>query len=182
MKPLIFFIFFGVSACTSRHNPAITTLDLSNKKLTAIPDSVFSLDQLQHLQLGNRFTSYPPLSSLGEQHSTDDSMNKITIIPNDIIRLRHLRTLGFCFNDLKTLPDDLIKLENLDTLDISFNYRLKIKRELSVLQQMKGLKYLNIMATGTDDDSIDELRKLLPKTKIYAKLEDIKIDAIKTSE
>src|SRR5688572_11446778 len=79
-------------------------LYLSNQKLSAIPDSVFSLTNLEYLQLGNTFTLYPPLSALGGDKPSDDSLNKITKISSDIANLQKLRVLGICFNNLQSLP------------------------------------------------------------------------------
>jgi Leucine-rich repeat (LRR) protein len=142
----------------------------------AIPDSVFSLTQLEYLQLGNNFTLYPPLSAIGADTGSGDSLNKITILPKDIEKLQNLRLLGLCFNDLRGLPKEISKLNKLDTLDISFNKHLRIATELGKLRKMNWLKYLNIIATDVDPTSIDELRKSLPKTKIDAKLEDLPVE------
>jgi hypothetical protein len=83
---------------------------------------------------------------------------------------------------LRSLPKEIVKLEKLDTLDISFNQNLKIATELKTLKQMQWLKYLNIIATTADEITIDKLRKSLSKTKIDAKLEDIKIENVETSK
>ena len=103
-------------------------------------------------------------------------MNKITTIPTDIKRLKNLRALRLCFNDLRSLPKEIISLQYLDTLDISFNQHLNIVSELETLKKMQQLKYLNVMATNIDQASIEELRKALPKTKISTKLEDLLTD------
>lgn len=178
LTTLILFIFLG---CTSRHNSKVTELDLSNQNLSAIPDSIFSLTNLEYLQLGNSFTIYPPLSALGADKPSGDSLNKIAKIPNDIENLQQLRVLGICFNNLQTLPKEIVKLKKLDTLDISFNKNLNIATELGTLKEMTWLKYLNILATNADTATIDKLRKALPKTKIAAKFEDLEIETVDTS-
>src|SRR5205085_2081126 len=101
------------------------TLDLSNQDLTAIPDSVFALSQLEYLNLGNNFTIYPPLSALVDGAS-GDSLNKITQVPQEIQNLSHLRSLGLRGVGLNSLPPEIAQLENLDSLDISFNSNLNI--------------------------------------------------------
>lgn len=180
MRLLNPFIFLLILGCNSRQTSSVTTLDLSNKNLTGIPDSVFSLTQLEHLDLGNSFTLYPPLSILGPASS--DSPNKITDIPKEIMRLRHLQTLGLCFNDLRSLPKEIVELKKLDTLDISFNENFNLASQLETLTQMQWLKYLNIIAINSDGNTIDKLRNAMPTTKIYARLEDLKIDKAETSE
>ena len=178
MRFLTALIIALTASCSSRHYSTITTLDLSNQKLTAIPDSIFSLEQLTYLEFGNSFTLYPPLSAFGQEYGSGDSMNKITTIPKDIERLRNLKVLGFCFNDLRSLPKEIANLQQLDTLDISFNRHLNMSAELETLKKMKALKYLNVIATNIDPTSIEELKKALPKTKIDAKLEDLPIDSV----
>ena len=157
-------------------------LNLSNQKLSAVPDSVFSLTNLEYLQLGNTFTLYPPLSALGGDKPSDDSLNKITKISSDIANLQKLRVLGICFNNLQSLPKQIAKLKELDTLDLSFNENLNIATELGTLKEMTWRKYLNIVGTNADTSTIDKLRKALPKTKIDAKFEDLEIETVEISQ
>jgi Leucine-rich repeat (LRR) protein len=175
---IMLFIFLG---CTSKHNSNVTELDLSNQNLSIFPDSIFSLTNLEYLQLGNSFTMYPPLSALGADKPSSENLNQIAKIPSDIENLQQLRVLGICFNNLQTLPKEIAKLKKLDTLDISFNENLNIARELETLKEMTWLKYLNILATNADTANIDKLRKALPKTKIVAKIEDLETKTLHTS-
>ena len=150
-------------------------MDLSNRNLSVIPDSVFSCIDLEYLNVGNSFTLYPPLSALGQD--TMENMNHITEIPEDIGRLQHLRVLNICFNNLKTLPKEITKLKQLDTMDISFNQHLKLANEVPLLKQMHWLKYLSVAGISFDSASIKELRTSLPKTKIVASLEELLMEA-----
>jgi Leucine-rich repeat (LRR) protein len=109
-------------------------------------------------------------------------LNKIAKISSDIQNLKKLRVFGICFNNLQSLPKEIVKLKELDTLDISFNENLNIATELGKLKEMTWLKYLNIIATNADTSTIDKLRKALPKTKIEAKLEDLEIETVDTSQ
>jgi Leucine-rich repeat (LRR) protein len=176
---IILFIFLS---CTFRHNSKTTELDLSNKNLSAIPDSVFSLTYLKYLKLGNSFTIYPPLSALGADKPSGSSLNKISKIPSDIENLQQLRVFGICFNQLQSLPKEIVQLRKLDTLDISFNENLNMATELATLKEMTWLKYLNIVATNADTATIDKLRRALPNTKIDAKLEDLETVTVDTSQ
>jgi len=175
MRFLILVILFFVLGCTYRTRSTVTSLDLSNQKLSAIPDSVFSLSKLENLKLGNNFTIYPPLSEIGDYSESVPGigMNKITVIPKAIGQLHNLRTLALSFIDLRSLPTELLQLKQLDTLDISFNERLNIASELGILSKMTWLKYLNIVAIKFDQTSIEALRKSLPNTRIDAKVEDL---------
>ncbi|MEG4904742.1 hypothetical protein [Microcoleus sp. F10-A1] len=178
MRVLLSILILIVLSCTSRQEPDIKYLDLSNHNLSAIPDSVFSLTQLESLELGNSVVFRPPLSGLAYDISSGDSLNKITQIPKDIQNLKQLRTFGICFNALQSLPKELINLKKLDTLDLSFNEQLNIATAFDILQKMSWLKSLNIIGTHVDSTTVDRLRKALPDTKIEATLEDLQIDSV----
>jgi internalin A len=175
MRALRLIVVLLLISCKTRLDSNTTTLNLSNQKLTAIPDSVFSLVKLERLYLGNAYTIYPPLSALGgdSEGPSGRSMNQITQIPEDIDQLKNLRTFDLGANDLRSLPKGMIKLGRLDTLDISFNKHLIVSRELNTLAKMHWLKYLNIAGTHTDPSSIDNLRKALPNTRIVSRLDEI---------
>lgn len=178
MRVVISILLLIFLSCTSRHKSDVTALDLSNRNLSSIPDSIFFLTKLEYLLLGNSFTLYPPLSALATDNSYGQSLNKITEIPDEIRNLQQLRTLNICFNDLRSLPKEIIELKKLDTLDLSFNKHLDITKVFRILQEMSWLKSLNIVATNVDTATIDKLRKALPKTKIYATFEDLELDAV----
>lgn len=125
---------------------------------------------------------YPPLSALGADKPSGNSLNKISKISSDLVNLQQLRVFGICFNQLQSLPKEIVQLKKLDTLDISFNENLNMATELETLKEMTWLKYLNIVATNADTATIDKLRRALPKTKIDAKLEDFEIETVDTSQ
>lgn len=172
MRSYIVIIFFTLTGCTSLSNSKVTEVDLSNQGLSAIPDSIFSLTQLESLELGNNFTMYPPLSALGADKPEGENLNKIVKIPGSIKVLHRLRFLSMRFNDLKSLPVEISELRALDTLDLSFNEHLNIAAEFETLKEMTWLKYLNIIATNTDTTTVSKLRKKLLHTKIDATLTD----------
>ncbi|MCH5716418.1 leucine-rich repeat domain-containing protein [Niabella hibiscisoli] len=173
MRSYLIIILLTFAACTFQSNSKTTEIDLANKNLSAIPDSIFSLTHLESLQLGNNFTLYPPLSALGADKPEGENLNKIMKIPGSIKVLYKLRFLGMCFNDLKSLPSEIGELRALDTLDLSFNEHLNIAAEFETLKEMTWLKYLNVIATNTDTTTISKLRKALLYTKIDATPEDL---------
>ena len=171
MTLLRFIILLLIIGCSNSSRSTITELDLTNQKLTAIPDSVFTLTQLKWLELGNAFTVYPQLSSLSQDFTEGNDLNKITTIPKAIKKLQNLQTLGLLFNDISSLPEELTMLKKLDTLDISYNRRLNISSAMPTLRKMTWLKYLDIEATTFQKKDVDSLRQLLPNTKIITGFE-----------
>jgi Leucine-rich repeat (LRR) protein len=175
MTLLRFIILLLIIGCCNSPGSTITELDLSNQKLTAIPDSVFTLTQLEYLELGNEFTFYPPFLVLGRDDG--DSANKISVIPKAIENLQNLKVLGIRFVGLESIPAELYELKKLDTLLLSFNDRLNISAAMPTLGRMTWLKYLDIMATSFQQEDIDSLKLLLPNTEIvtaFERPEDLK--------
>ena len=173
MRVLIPVVLFLLIGCAFRDDSNVKVVDLSNRKLSAIPDSIYLMDKLEYLDLGNSFTIYPPLSALPSDDHSEDNMNQITQISENISQLRQLKVLNMCANDLRSLPRGLVKLRTLDTLNISLNKHLQLSNELETLSKMTWLKYLNIMGTNTDQKSIDEIKKTLSATKIIVNMDDI---------
>ena len=172
MRVLKFIIILIFAACTSQNNSKNSGIDLSNQKLYTIPDSIYTMYQLEYLCLGNSFTIYPPLSALPVKNLLPDNANQITQIAENISQLQHLKTLIVNANDLKSLPKGLMELKMLETLDISFNNNLQLNKELEILTQITSLKYLNITRTNFDQLSVDVLKKSLPATRIIIKEEE----------
>ena len=173
MRTLSLIVVLLLFSCKPRLSSPTTTLNLSNQRLTAIPDSIFSLVNLENLYLGNAYTIYPPLSAFGGEAPSGRNMNQIRQIPNDIGQLQNLRTLDLAANDLRSLPKGMMKLGRLDTLDLSFNKNFIVSKELNTLAKMRSLKYLNIVGTHADQASIDQLQKSLPSTKVVTRLDEI---------
>ena len=171
MRFFSFICLFCLLCCNSKKWHTQTQLDLSNKNLTTLPDSILEMSDLVFLNLGNNFTWYAPLSSLPDQKVK--TANKIKSLPNGISRLTHLKTLVVAANDLESLPGSIAEMEALDTLDISFNYNLHLSKEITKLQKMRGLKFLNIAGISADQQSIKYLRSKLPSTKVIASIEEL---------
>ncbi|XP_021739223.1 putative disease resistance protein RGA3 [Chenopodium quinoa] len=75
---------------------------------------------------------------------------KISVVPNSIGKLRHLRYLNLARNDLiKCLPDNITRLQNLQTLNLlrCFNLR-ELPRDFCKLD---SLRHLEILYSGLRD-------------------------------
>lgn len=176
-------ILFLICSCKSDHRREMKHLDLTNKGLSRIPDSVFNFTCLETLMLGTGgFTVYPPLSALGESVQFAEDRNHIREIPGTIALLGNLRSLGLSFNDVQVLPEELVYLKKLDSLDLSFNGDLQISASCHILFQMKSLQYLNVFGTRVDSTTIDRLRWALPRAEIIATYKDVGVDIEKISK
>jgi Leucine-rich repeat (LRR) protein len=149
---LLITIVFG---CHTVKQVYPSEINLAEKQLQAVPDSVLYNQHIKYLNLGvNGYTIYPPLSALVESERTLN--NQITSLPDAFCQLKKLQTLNLNFNKLQTLPTHFSRLQNLTYLDLSFNKELNMEKEKAKLYGLKKLRYLNIMgtkATLADKDS-----------------------------
>ncbi len=86
-----------------------STLDLSNKNLTTLPESISQLSQLQRLYL---------------------NANQLTTLPESISHLSQLQELFLDYNQLTTLPESLRNLEQLARLYLHGNSALGLPAEV----------------------------------------------------
>lgn len=174
MKFINIIILLVLLGCSSKSTQTYTWLNLGDKDLKEIPDSILEMKSLRHLNLGpNGFTIYPPLG--GITIGLGDHANKINKLPKEITNLNNLRFLRISANLLDNLPQGFHKLENLDTLLLDYNVNLELANVIFELEQMKGLKYLDITGIQADQDVIENLKKSLPRTKIISRLDEIEI-------
>ncbi|MBE9220293.1 COR domain-containing protein, partial [Dolichospermum flos-aquae] len=94
-----------------------------NNQLTAIPDAIASLTQLQGLYLGNnQLTAIPDaIASLTQLQGLYLGNNQLTAIPDAIASLTQLQRLYLGNNQLTAIPDAIASLTQLQWLDLSNN-------------------------------------------------------------
>jgi Leucine-rich repeat (LRR) protein len=168
MKHQLFisFLFFCSFSFGQSQKP-LETLNLSNQGLISIPDSVFQLINLDTLDLGNTLTIYPPLSAL-----IDSNANELSYIQEEIGNLKNLRCLILCANKLTTLPTSISTLAKLEWLDISFNLQFNIIKELDKIKPLSNLKVLKIAYVNADEESINIIKSVFPRTKVIFTLQE----------
>lgn len=106
------------------NNPSGTRLDLSNQNLEQIPAYVFSLDNLEELNISNnKLTGAIPaeIRNIQKLKILNASNNQMTGVPAEIGQLSNLEELNLSNNQLTGLPYELGNLKNLKTFNISGN-------------------------------------------------------------
>lgn len=141
MKKYSLLILITILFSCTKKEKEVEIIDLSGLKLTQIPDSVFSKNELKELYLGAKeIVFYPPLSTLPQ-----DSSNNLTELDNRISQLKNLKILNLTANQLRKLPASITELKSLEELDLSLNQDLNIVDEISKLKQLPKLKTLKIV-------------------------------------
>jgi len=153
---LVLFAFVALlgSGCVPTQSPSAnpptqqkptsgTTLDLSNRGLTAIPADVFSRSALERLDLSNNRLSGAPQA--------------------EIRHLQKLKYLDLSKNNLTGLPAELGQLKNLEVLDVSNNKLTGLPMELGNLTQ---LRVFDISGNAYSKQDLDQISAKLPNTEI----------------
>ncbi|XP_070773813.1 volume-regulated anion channel subunit LRRC8C [Enoplosus armatus] len=122
----------------------IVSLELVGCELERIPSAVFSLNNLQELDLKeNKLTTVEEILSL--QHCRRLVTlrlwhNKITYIPDHISKLHTLETLDVSWNKLRKLPSRLCLCTKLRHLDVSHNQLTSLPPDIAIMQ---GLQFFS---------------------------------------
>ncbi|NXL72264.1 MFHA1 protein, partial [Leptocoma aspasia] len=141
-------------AAALRHLGRLAELDLSHNRLRGLGDggALAGLRglrklSLSHNELGAEGPGLPPrLAELGCLEELDLSFNRLRRLPEDLGRLRHLRTLDVDHNLLPSFPAPLLELAALEELDCSGNRHLGALPE--GIAALRRLKILWLSGTG----------------------------------
>ncbi|KAL6471641.1 hypothetical protein MHYP_G00202910 [Metynnis hypsauchen] len=125
----------------------LVELELHNCELERIPHSIFSLTNLQELDLKSNsvrtieevisFQHLKRLTCLKLWH------NKIVAIPQSIGQVKNLESLYLSYNKLETLPAALFNLPKLRHLDLSHNSISLIPADVGLLQNLQHFAITN---------------------------------------
>lgn len=119
----------------------LASLELAGCGLERIPSAVFSLGNLQELDLrDNKLTTVEEILSL--QHCRRLVTlrlwhNKITYIPDHVSKLHSLETLDLSWNKLRKLPSRLFYCTKIRHLDVSHNQLTALPPEVGILHSLQ---------------------------------------------
>jgi len=120
-------------------------LYLSNNQLTEVPESIASLTQLQLLDLrNNRLKEVPEsIASLTQLQWLYLSNNQLTEVPESIASLTQLKSLYLSDNNrLTEVPESIASLTHLKRLDLSNNRLTEVPESIASLTQLQSLELI----------------------------------------
>ncbi|NGX37832.1 MAG: E3 ubiquitin-protein ligase SlrP [Chlamydiae bacterium] len=149
------------SLCKDQIPVSVTSLEISNKKLTHIPKQVFQITQLTHLYIQDTLISelseqIGDLSNLQELHLFN---NFISRLPENITKLSKLKKLLIKNNLLSELPKKFHALSSLKKLVLGSNRFSKFPRQICDLSNLKKLFFNNNSLSGLPE-AVTKLSKL----------------------
>ncbi len=122
--------------------PHSSTVNLSRKGLTEIPEEVFQNDQIKVLKLyGNQLDSLP--ARIGELVTLEElflGKNNLKTLPPEIGKLKNLKILSAQYNNIASLPDEIGDLENLEQLILNQNELKTLPKTIGSLKKMEVLQ------------------------------------------
>ena len=119
----------------------IQALDLSQQKLSRLPEEIKKFNNLKYLNLSsNQLNVFPfEIGKLNSLIYLDLASNKLSILPAEIGELTNLTGLYLSSNDLNILPAEIGNLKNLTTLDLNYNRLNNLPEEIGNLTNLTML-------------------------------------------
>ena len=132
-------------AAIQGHENEVYRVDLSKKKLKAIPPEVFQCPHLQELKMNkNDIREIPEaIRNCKELQRIEMQFNRIDSLPPALFSLIHLKKLDLGYNDVFTIPDGIGDLQELEILAMWDNPIGIYSHELLRLNKLKHLDLLN---------------------------------------
>ncbi|XP_078282188.1 volume-regulated anion channel subunit LRRC8D-like [Rhinoraja longicauda] len=141
----------------------LARLDLQNCELDSIPLGIFSLNNLQELNLqGNALARVDELESfhrLPRLSSLNFSHNKITSLPDSFTSIGNLGRFNISDNQIETLPNSIFTIQKLNYLDVSANHLAAIPTSIKYLKNLRALD-MSSNKLLTLPDELFQCRKL----------------------
>jgi internalin A len=116
-------------------------LSLPNLKLSALPEAIGQLTQLQELYLsGNNLSVLPEaIGKLTQLRVLDLSSNQLSTLPEAVGQLTQLQSLNLFHNQLSTLPETISQLTQLQVLELGSNQLSTLPEAVQKLERLETL-------------------------------------------
>ena len=143
---------------------SLTTLDLSDNRISHLPDAIGNLSSLTALSINkNPLTSLPSaIGQLSELRRLQVNGNKLKRLPEELGNLQKLRSISLKYNQLVELPWSLGRLSQLKSLHVSHNALTRIPTDIDNMRSLEQLSASNnrLRTLPGSIGNLSELRQL----------------------
>lgn len=121
----------------------VTAIDLSKRKLTALPKELSKYKFLRHLNLSkNKLSEVPEfISSFERLIDIDLSKNNLTVFPTEICKIKSLERLLLSQNPFTHISESIVNLDKLRYIDL---WETPLETFPNAFLSMKNLKYIDM--------------------------------------
>lgn len=141
-------------------------LQLTKKKLKAVPEEIRQLKNLNALDLGkNKLRELPEwMGELVYMQEFRAPQNKFTAMPGSVCRWKNLKRLDLHQNEITGLLPCMGQLKEVVSLDLWSNDLEDFPQEVS---GMIGLRFMDLRVIQFDQKEMEHIAELFPRTKIF---------------
>lgn len=138
---------------------SVIKLILKRKKMKAIPNEIWSMTNLQYLDLSkNKIDSIPPqIKNLKNLQVLILSKNKIIDLPDEFYQLKNIKVIRLGGNEVGYLSKQVKNFTKLEELDLWNTNVSELPFELSTLTSLKLLDLRGILLNVEKQEDILEL-------------------------
>ena len=121
----------------------VTAIDLSKRKLTALPKDLMKYKFLRHLNLSKNKLSDIPEFLAGFTHliELNLSKNNLTVFPTEVCKIKSLERLILSQNEFTHISESIVNLENLKYIDL---WETPLETFPNAFLSMKNLKFIDM--------------------------------------
>ena len=121
---------------------SVYRLDLKGQYLSVIPEEIWSMTNLTHLDLDeNGFDSISPkVGNLVNLQRLDLDQNNLSFLPKEIGQLKNLTFLDVDRNKLTSLPEEIGGLTALEIFDLHSNNLTSVPKSIGQLKNLRSLR------------------------------------------
>ncbi len=142
-------------------------VNLRNCGLTQFPQELFYHPDIVTIDLGN------------DEFTEEENRNRISNIPDDIGKIKNLRTLNLEYNQITSISDELSGLQNLAYLNLKNNRLKELPEKIANMEQLKRLEIINnpfeILPPEIAARGIDSIRNFFKELKEQDFIYEVKL-------
>jgi len=134
-------------------------LHLQGNKIKTLPEELFELKKLKHLDLDyNKIEEIPSnINELTELNNLNLQGNKIKTLPEELFELKLLKELNLSGNEIKEISSSIGNLTELERLYLSDNYITELPDSINILKKLEQpIRYEHRLPIQNYDKHLNE--------------------------